>query len=80
MFPALETLSLSAISLENAEKAYALNFSGLSSLKLRHCSGSEEFLTAVIDSGQTIRLSSLEVGHSKASKIYLSVSLDQLRA
>ncbi|KAL5322929.1 hypothetical protein ACEPPN_010909 [Leptodophora sp. 'Broadleaf-Isolate-01'] len=96
MFPALETLSLSAISLENAEKAYALNFSGLSSLKLRHCSGSEEFLTAVIDSGQTIRLSSLEVvcGLSDndidmcgtlsmflgASKIYLSVSLDQLRA
>ncbi|KAH6667391.1 hypothetical protein B0J14DRAFT_602141 [Halenospora varia] len=61
MFPALETLSLSAISLENAEKAYALNFSGLSSLTLRYCSGSEEFLTAVIDSGQTIRLSSLEV-------------------
>jgi hypothetical protein len=63
MFPALETLSLSAISLENAEKgvAYALNFSGLSSLTLRHCSGSEEFLTAVIDSGQTIRLSLLEV-------------------
>ena len=47
MFPALETLSLSAISIENAGKglAYALNFSGLSSLTLRHCSGSEEFLT-----------------------------------
>jgi hypothetical protein len=63
MFPALETLSLSDISLENAEKgiAYAFNFSELSSLTLRHCSGSEEFLTAVIDSSQTIRLSSLEV-------------------
>jgi hypothetical protein len=63
MFPALEILSLSAISLENAARgvAYALNFSGLFSLTLRHCPGSEEFLTAVIDSGRTIRLSSLEV-------------------
>jgi hypothetical protein len=63
MSPALEILSLGAISLENAARgvAYALNFSGLSSLTLRHCPGSEEFLTAVIDSRQTIRLSSLEV-------------------
>jgi hypothetical protein len=36
MFPALETLSLSAVSLENAGKelVYALNFSRLSSLTL----------------------------------------------
>jgi len=63
MFPALETLSLSGISLENAQKgiAYAFNFHELSSLTLHHCSGSEEFLTEVIGSGQTIRLSSLEV-------------------
>ena len=63
MFPALETLSLSAVSLENAGKelVYALNFSRLSSLTLRHCPGSEEFLNAVIDLGQTIRLSLLEV-------------------
>jgi len=63
MFPALETLSLSAVSLENAGKklAHALNFSRLSSLTLRHSPGSEEFLNAVIDSGQTIRLSLLEV-------------------
>ena len=59
----IETLSLSDISLENAEKgtAYAFNFPQLSSLTLRHCSGSEEFLTEVIGSSQTIRLSSLEV-------------------
>ncbi|KAH9204561.1 hypothetical protein DL95DRAFT_529207 [Leptodontidium sp. 2 PMI_412] len=63
MFPALEALSLSDISLENAQKgiAYAFNFHELSSLTLHHCSGSEEFLTEVIGSGQTIRLSSLEV-------------------
>ncbi|KAH8679710.1 hypothetical protein BGZ60DRAFT_235687 [Tricladium varicosporioides] len=63
MFPALATLSLSAVSLENAGKRlqHALNLSQLSSLTLRHCPGSEEFLNAVIDSGQTIRLSSLEV-------------------
>jgi hypothetical protein len=63
MFPALETLSLSTVSLENAgEKlAHALNFSRLSLLKLRHSLGSEEFLNAVMSSGQTIRLSSLEV-------------------
>ncbi|KAG9229520.1 hypothetical protein BJ875DRAFT_474606 [Amylocarpus encephaloides] len=63
MFPALKTLSLSNVSLKNAEGgiAYAFNFRELSSLTLRHCSGSEEFLTEVIGSGQTIRLSSLEV-------------------
>lgn len=63
MLPALETLSLSAVSLKNAGKklAHALDFSRLSSLILPHCPGSEEFLNAVIDSGQTIRLSSLEV-------------------
>ncbi|KAH8650229.1 hypothetical protein BGZ60DRAFT_569554 [Tricladium varicosporioides] len=63
MFPALATLSLSAVSLENMGKglAHAFNLSRLSSLTLRHCPGSEEFLNAVIDSGQTIQLSSLEV-------------------
>ena len=63
MFPALETLSLSHISLGNAQKgiADAVNFHQLSSLTLRHCAGSEEFLTEVIGSGQTIKLSSLEV-------------------
>lgn len=63
MFLALETLSLSAVFLENAGKelAHALNFSRLLSLTLRHCPGSEEFLNAVIDSGQAIRLSSREV-------------------
>ena len=63
MFPALGSLSLSAVSLENAGKelVYALNFSQLSSLTLRHCPRSEEFLNAVIDSGQTIQLSLLEV-------------------
>ncbi|KAH9208526.1 hypothetical protein DL95DRAFT_467674 [Leptodontidium sp. 2 PMI_412] len=62
MFPALETLSLSDISLENAQKriAYAFNAHELSSLTLRHCSGSEEFLNEVIGSGQTIKLSLLE--------------------
>jgi hypothetical protein len=63
MFPALETLFLSAVLLENAGKelVYALNFSCLSSLTLRDCPGSEEFLNAVIDLGQTIRLSLLKV-------------------
>jgi hypothetical protein len=63
IFPALDTLSLSYISLENAENeiAYAFNFTELSSLTLRHCSGFEEFLTEFIGSGHTIRLSSLEV-------------------
>lgn len=63
MFPALESLSLCNIPLIGAEKklAYAFNFSKLSSLTLHYCSGFEEFLTAIVDSGRRIRLSSLEV-------------------
>jgi hypothetical protein len=63
MFPALRTLALRSISLENAEKelALALNLTRLSSLTLRHCSGSEDFLNAAVASGQKICLSSLEV-------------------
>jgi hypothetical protein len=61
-FPALRVLSLSKVSLRSAitEMMYAFNFSWLRSLKLRFCPGAEEFLIRVIDSGQTVRLTSLE--------------------
>ena len=52
MFLALETLSLSGVSLENVRKklVHAFNFSRLLSLILQHCPGSKEFLNTVIDS------------------------------
>lgn len=86
MFPALKMLSLRAISLENAEKelAHALNLSKLSSLTLRHCSGSEDFLAAAVAGGQIIGLSSLEIVYGPSDDEYymlqiLSDSLNSLK-
>jgi hypothetical protein len=62
IFPALNSLSLGFIPLQNAEKTlvHALNISGLSHLTLRQCPGMEDFLRAIAASGQMLRLLSLE--------------------
>lgn len=72
MFPALKMLSLRAVSLKNAEKelAHALNISQLSSLTLRHCSRSEDFLSAAVAAGQSIGLSSLEIVYGPSDDEY----------
>jgi hypothetical protein len=66
MFPALQVLSLSAVSFTSAAKeiANAFDFSSLRSLKLRFCPGWEDFLQQVSHSNQPIRLKSLEVQSS----------------
>ena len=63
MFPSLQTLSLGSISLRGAEEklVHALNLWKLSSLTLRRCLGSEDLLEAIVDTNQTIEMSSLEI-------------------
>jgi hypothetical protein len=62
VFPALTSLYLSFISLKNAEKAlvHTLNISGLLHLKLRQCPAMEDFLRVITESGQMLKLLSLE--------------------
>jgi hypothetical protein len=66
MFPSIQVLSLSAVSLTSSEveTAYAFNFGSLRSMKLRFCPGWEKFLLNVRNSNQPIRLKSLEVQHT----------------
>jgi hypothetical protein len=62
IFPALTSLSLGFISLNDAEKplVHALNVSGLLHLTLRQCPGMENFLRVITESSQTLKLLSLE--------------------
>jgi hypothetical protein len=66
MFPALQVLSLSAVSFKSAAKeiAHAFNFGSVRSLKLRFCPGWEDFLQHVSQSNQQIRLKSLEIQYT----------------
>ena len=66
-FPALQVLSLSAVSLRSAGKelARALDINLLQSLKLRLCPGWEEFLDCLACSGHPIMLKNLEVQSSE---------------
>lgn len=63
IFPVLDLLSLSAVSFETAieEIPHAMNFAGLSTLKLRHCRLVKELLDGIPSSSQKIRLTSFEV-------------------
>lgn len=63
IFPVIETLSLSGLSFEYAEKelALAFNFKSLQSLKLRFCSGWEGLLGEVVSLGEPIPLKSFTI-------------------
>lgn len=63
MFPALTKLFLGTISFFSApyEMVYAFNIGNLKSLKLHRCICTEEFFLAAVESGQEIRLNSLEI-------------------
>jgi hypothetical protein len=62
-FPALQKLSLGDISFQSATKEMAslFNFSQLKSLTLHRCTCTDAFLRDVVDSGQAIALTSLEI-------------------
>jgi len=63
LFPRLSSLSLSAVSFRRSIKdmASAFNFDRLQTLKLRNCPGTNALLEMLVDSHQTIRLTSLEL-------------------
>jgi hypothetical protein len=77
MFPALISLSLGSIPLSHSEKALvsALGIGGLSHLSLRQCPFMNHFLKAILESGQSLSLSSLEYCLDK----YLLFSNDEGR-
>jgi hypothetical protein len=78
IFPALTSLSLGFISLKNAEKAlvHALNTSGLLHLTLRQCPGMEDFLRVITESGQTLKLLSLEYHSSLNEELDVCSTLE----
>jgi len=63
LFPCLRRLSLSAVSFRRSieDMASAFNFERLQTLKLRNCPGTNALLEMLVDSDQTIRLTSLEL-------------------
>jgi hypothetical protein len=76
-FPILETLSLSAVSFQNAvmKMVQAFNFSCLQSLTLRRCPVAEDFLLEVIHSGKKINLKSLEIQVRVADNVFAARSI-----
>jgi hypothetical protein len=82
MFPALQVLSLSAVSLRSAgeELARALDINLLQSLKLRLCPGWEEFLDCLTCSGRPIMLKTLEVQSSERLEDMCSDGAGELSA
>jgi hypothetical protein len=63
LLPSLHTLALSGVSFQSmeVEMTYALNVVRLHTLKLWNCPGSLGLLQVIIDSGQVVRLKSLEL-------------------
>ncbi len=63
LFPCLRRLSLSAVSFLRSieDMTSAFNFERLQTLKLRNCPGTNALLEMLVDSNQTIRLTSLEL-------------------
>jgi hypothetical protein len=80
IFPALTSLSLGFISLKNAEKAlvHMLNISGLLHLTLRQCPGMEDFLRVITESGQTLKLLSLEYHSSLKEELDVCRTLEDI--
>jgi hypothetical protein len=67
VFPGLKIASLSAVSFlrAKAELAQALNLSQLRTLKLRNCRGTNDRLTMLADSSETLHLTSFELTKSR---------------
>ncbi|PVH92987.1 hypothetical protein DM02DRAFT_619586, partial [Periconia macrospinosa] len=79
MFPALQVLSLSGLSLESAAKemAYAFDFGSLRSLKVRFCFGWEEFLLCGSCLNRPIRLKCLEIQSTISQEVSVERSISE---
>ncbi|PVH92243.1 hypothetical protein DM02DRAFT_677626 [Periconia macrospinosa] len=79
MFPALQVLSLSGLSFESAaeEMASAFDFSSLRSLKMRLCSGWEEFLLCGSRLNRPTRLKCLEIQPTLSNEVSAEGSISE---